>query len=325
MKTQDDPWVGMLSEDLLARDYGTIPIIEEEILDRGGLLTVIGATEVGKSYFLLQMALNLATGTAILGQWGVVKPVKVLFIQGELSKGRHQERVKKLIASFGSVPNLRTMSPDNLKLDNEKHVAKLSRLMVEYETEVVIFDPIRPFHTGDENSSQDMERVFTAFREYQNQLDVAVAYSHHERKPSNEPSYIKKGLGEARGTGLFIDRLDTAFRLTKNKADQVTLNVGKLRNVNGAKPEDIEMMIDYDTGLFVPTTIASTGLKTKALLDLIPAEPTDYGQVEKAITTALDVSRSSVRRKLIQMEDEGLVVKTQNPDDARKKQISSVH
>ena len=52
--------------DLLALNYPSNTIISNDILDVGGLMLVVGPTSVGKSYFLLQLAMLVVTGTAVV-------------------------------------------------------------------------------------------------------------------------------------------------------------------------------------------------------------------------------------------------------------------
>ena len=323
-----DDWEVLNVDELLAWEYESTPIIGDDILDQGGLLLAEGATEIGKSYFLLQLAMSLATGEPFLGRWSVDRPLRVLLLQAEIGKRRFQQRVAKLWPNFirGSFSsNLMVMSPYSLKLDDEGNLRKLEAIIVGANVEVVIFDPLRPFHQGDENSSQDMETIFTAFREFQVKHDMAVVYAHHERKPDQ---FNKKGHGlyESRGSGVITDRPDTVFRLSATSdRSRVTLTVEKLRNSAEIQhPDPTEMYVDTETGLFIPTATTSTGLKTGDVLTLVPVEPVDFGNVADEISQALSVGRKTAERKLTQMDAEGLVAKAVNPDDKRKRLICKV-
>ncbi|RKZ07898.1 conjugal transfer protein TraC, partial [bacterium] len=56
---------------------------------------IYAARGVGKTFFALEMALGAATGTPFLG-WHVEKPVRVLYIDGEMSMIDIQQRLLKM-------------------------------------------------------------------------------------------------------------------------------------------------------------------------------------------------------------------------------------
>ena len=84
------------------------------------------------------------------------------------------------------------------------------------------------------------------------------------------------------------------------------------------------MTVDLDSGLFLPTTVASSGLKTGQVLALVPAEPRDFGRVSREIAEEFGVGQKTAERKLTQMEAEGLVTRRVDPNDKRKKLIVQV-
>ena len=91
--TQDLKWVRM--GEFLAMNFPHQTVIGNDLLDGGEKLCIFGPSEAGKSYWLIQLALNLSTGTPFLGYPIPVRQT-VLILQSELSPRRYQERLAKL-------------------------------------------------------------------------------------------------------------------------------------------------------------------------------------------------------------------------------------
>lgn len=159
-------------EEILEADFEFNPVIGDDILDIGGSLLIVGATEVGKSYFVEQLALSLASGTPFLGRWSVEREYQVLLLQAEIGHRRFQERIRKLASNFEPSTiqsSLFLGSVTGLKFDSTDALVDVRQTLRMMDTEVLILDPLLPFHSGDENSSKDMQRLFTSFRELQEQ------------------------------------------------------------------------------------------------------------------------------------------------------------
>ena len=325
MSKQNIPVLEALTlDEFLGKDYGIETVITEGILDRSGLLLIEGPTEAGKSYLAQQMAFDMSRGEPILGQWAVERPFNVLLVQAEIGAKRFQDRTSKLAKNYEGYGNQLFLATHyNLKLDTAEGRLEMDRTLRLHKIEVVLLDPMRPFHQGDENSSQEMEKFFGQVKALQEIHNIAVVFTHHERK-TDDPR--RSGLQSARGSSLITDRPDTILRLSKSKdRTKSTLSFEKLRNGDDSKhPDPLEMTVDLDSGLFLPTTVASSGLKTGQVLALVPAEPRDFGRVSREIAEEFGVGQKTAERKLTQMEAEGLVTRRVDPNDKRKKLIVQV-
>ena len=295
--------------DLLALEYPANTIIGGDILDVGGLMLVVGPTSVGKSYFLLQLAMHLVTGTAVVGQWAVPRPFSTYLVQAEIGRKRFQSRVSKLWANFtvDGAADLWLESPYNLKLDTTEGLAALEDVVVDKHLEVLIIDPIRPFHNRDENKSEEMERLFDAFRLLQFKYDVAIVFGHHDRKPSADG--FGKSIYKTRGSGVITERPDTSFRIEESKqAGMVEFVNDKLRNGEQKLPKQ-RWLADRKTGLFSP---ADTKLvdKGKIVTTLLSRGELALSEVVKVVMEEGGVSNKGAYSIINTLEREGVVVKT---------------
>ena len=288
--------------ELLKLDYKLEPIIDGGLLVQESTMLVVGPTEVGKSYFVLQMALELASGRPFLYQWKVTRPFRVLLVQAEVGRSKFQDRVRKFSTVYGKTEGrLRLATQYTLKLDEGGGHEALGEVLAQYETEILILDPMRPFHGGDENSSRDVERFFHALRLYQQERSLAVVLTHHERKPFMGMSSGNKY--DARGSSLITDRPDTVLRLASNKnANMVTMTAEKLRNAEeSVKPGPWKLEKDSKTGLFTVLGASSENERERVIAEMI-GDGLPYEQFRAQVAEKFSVTDRTVKRWTDELE-----------------------
>lgn len=156
-----------------------------------GLLVGIGGT--GKSFLALETATSLSVGRAIAGGlFPASPPGRVVYLAGEESDrllaerlrgtldlaGRSQLDPKNLILLPLAGQDCRLVSqgaPTDL-LSELKERAQGARL--------IIIDPIRRFHDGDENDSSAMTRLVVVLESLAKHTGAAVLALHHANRAS---------------------------------------------------------------------------------------------------------------------------------------------
>ena len=272
-------------------------------------MLVVGPTSVGKSYFLLQLAMHLVTGTPVVGQWPIPRPFSTYLVQAEIGRKRFQSRVAKLWDNFVGSPaaDLWLESPYDLKLDTPEGLAALEAVVVEKGVEVLIIDPLRPFHGRNENDSQEMQRLFDSFLRLQFKYDVAVVFGHHDRKPSADG--WGKSIYKTRGNTVITDRPDTAIRIEESKqAGMVEFINDKLRNGEQKLPKQ-RWRADRQTGLFSPAT-TNTVDKAAVVAELLKDGEVALAEVVRGIMSAAGVSSKAAYTLIQELERDAIVVKT---------------
>jgi len=146
-----------------------------------GMLTIWAAQpKTGKSFAVMQLGHALSQGRNIWG-FKVPKAVRVLYFQGELSKGMVAERA---ISMFGreSLTNPRqfamTDKPDET-ISLIQHPEVLNDIAENYD--VIIVDPLSAFNSNDENSFTSVRETISVFDSLKAK-GKAVIVVHHTRK-----------------------------------------------------------------------------------------------------------------------------------------------
>ncbi|MEF3698712.1 AAA family ATPase [Desulfolutivibrio sp.] len=139
------------------------PLIPALKWNKGATLMISGETGVGKSFYALELAYALASGTDFLGL-PVSGPQKVVIIQSENDAETMRERMESRIAAKGG-------NEDNLWLVEEgqyasysgtlvdhngkptNNTSKLAETLKETSPDVIIVDPLSDFHTAKENDA----------------------------------------------------------------------------------------------------------------------------------------------------------------------------
>lgn len=245
-------------------------ILGERWLCKGGSLTIVSSSGVGKSSFCLQFATAMATGTPFFGiAHPEGRPMRVGIIQAENDWGDVLE------AMFGSVQWLLTagrgtvgagqLLNENLKLFRENtktgHVflGILRQLIKEHRLEVVIIDPLMAFFGGDVNDQKGMS-VFlrNTLQPILEETGCVVVLIHHTAKPkaekaqsSSEVAYLGAGSSELTNWSREVAVLQREpDRKDKNKA-AFSLTLCKRAGRSGMVDEDgnrqPKIRIDHST------------------------------------------------------------------------------
>lgn len=175
-----------------------------------GLLTLWAAEpKTGKSFAAMQIGYALASGTPLWDFQTTEQKLRVLYFQGELSKGMVYARAK---AMFGvpAVKNPRryamTAKPDE-PIDLVASPEVLTDLAEDYD--VVIVDPISVFTTNDESRSHTVNEVVGLFDPLRAQ-GKAVMLVHHLRKldQNRDGTPVVPGFNDIRGSSAWFATAD---------------------------------------------------------------------------------------------------------------------
>lgn len=202
-----------------------------------------GPGGVGKTMLELQIAVGLATGTPVCGglfECAGAAPVVMVAAEEDVNVLTH--RLHAIVhalyaqrARFGlqieSKPflarlqnNLRLFAGTTaglLLLDRDgRRTATLKALGNAAErAQLIIIDPLRQFHGGDENDSASMDRVVLALRQVARQSGAALVFAHHTNKAA---TFSGQGdvAGAARGSSALTDGVRWQLNLSKPTKEQ---------------------------------------------------------------------------------------------------------
>ena len=195
--------------ELAALPVPDISYLWGDLLRPLGRMAIIGAPKDGKSFYVLQMGLHIATGTPFLGM-NTAEGV-VLYVNYEISEEKLQERVQDISAELGMAApeNLLLASVEGLALNKPAGKRELEKLIMEAIAEagrldVLIIDPRRNSMDGDENQSEVMTAWCHNLDDLRTTYNLAIAIVHHTGKSTT---------GAGRGSSVFDGWLDTITKL----------------------------------------------------------------------------------------------------------------
>ncbi|MBU9218211.1 helicase RepA family protein [Burkholderia gladioli] len=202
-----------------------------------GLLVAPGAT--GKSQLALDVAISLALGRPVAdGLFPACPPSKVVYLAAEECEGLLAERLRPLIdLDEQSNPKLR----DNLILlpmageacglvaDNRPTALYQALREISADARLIIVDPLRRLHGGDENSSADMTQFVVLMEQLARATGAAVLGLHHANRASAGDGGSQHA---ARGSSALVD--GARWQLNLSRMDEKTADQNRLSDAERA-------------------------------------------------------------------------------------------
>ncbi|UOF78759.1 regulatory protein repA [Caudoviricetes sp.] len=189
------------------------------LLPKPGIVILLGAPKVGKSFLALQIAMQLAGGVSILGHPPTV-PCRVLYIQLDTSELVWRDRLMQLQQQGHTLPsNIFMAHPDILKppaVITQPEVRDcLRQVLADSAPDLVVIDVFRKLHQHDENDSTAMkiinDHLAAIFGAY------SVLMLHHTKKSSNpEGDAETEVILGSRGSTEISGNADAIWKLNRN-------------------------------------------------------------------------------------------------------------
>lgn len=221
-----------------------------------GNLVAPGAT--GKTQFLLQLAVSRCLGLPTLGGlFPEAPPENVLFLAAEEQEVVMRQRLHDIthwLIEDGLFPS-RTRSDVVTELDERLRLFPLSGHNVQLLSEggitdalnriaklgdgcrLVIADPLRRFHDGDENDSGAMTQLVQGFERIAMKTKAAVLVAHHTNKAAT-----LSGQGEAQQAARGSSALTDGVRWQANLSSMSSKTAMDL----GISPDDARFLVRFD-------------------------------------------------------------------------------
>lgn len=215
-----------LNWDAIEQNYCIIDFVFPGLTAGGlGMLAAPGGT--GKSYMLLALASSIAMGKPLLESWPACEPAKVLLFFAEDPPDIVHNRLRYLLQSewVGDAKS-RQLLKDNLvvrslvgedcivaaqpQFEKKWYRTEFSTAIeaeaTAHNARLIMLDPLRQFHTMDENSSGDMTELLKLMHGIAFRSKAAILFAHHTNKNSSF-----QGAGDAqqaaRGSSAITDNI----------------------------------------------------------------------------------------------------------------------
>jgi len=205
--------------------------VVESFIYPGSVTMIYSPPAQFKSLIAAGMSFAIANGREFLGM--KTKKSAVLYLDGENSQGIMKERAEQIHKGMRLTRNIFPLFflQGGLLMDSKKNInlpylVEVENLIKKEKIKIIIFDTLHRFCLYDENSSDDINKLYTeVFKPLADSLGVAVVFLHHSRKD-----------GGYRGSGDFLGMVDVSYRIDrKYKTNEFTIINEKCRS--GEIPE----------------------------------------------------------------------------------------
>ena len=310
-----------------ADDFLMRPIKQQEdivgcgILPARSLAMVTAYSKEGKSLFVCNLGICIASGKPFLNQFPVTRRRRVLYFQLEISEKSMQRRLNLMLnyaSDNGMIPGpfFQIVNLPPIKIDQDAGIKAAMRIIRATRAEVVIWDPLYKLHSLEENKQRDMRRVLEKFEYLRDTFGIAQLIVHHHGKPVQNSG--RETFQLKRGSSALDDFGDSYLTLTRYKKKESS-NYQRLSFTlrNAEEPEDLVLYRDPASLWYEVVSPAEKNMKVsledvvRALVELggrakrkalIEKLRNSYGASER---TATDSMAEAHRLRRIQKERVG--------------------
>lgn len=157
-----------------------------EVFSKQSLGFLVGLPECGKTWAAMDLAIELSRGGYWLGRIKTNK-AKVLFIDQERAISETQRRFKALLAEKGLTKEeisamLYIDVSSHRKMDLDNSYQSFRNELMEIKPDVIIVDSFVTFHTKDENSRMEVQKVLDRIKALREEFGCATLFVNHESK-----------------------------------------------------------------------------------------------------------------------------------------------
>jgi hypothetical protein len=238
---------------LLQEEFADDPYLVEKLITRGAVGAIGGPPKVVKTWLALEFAISVATGTRACGTFYAERGTAAYVFAED--RGRQiKNRMRALLAGAG-----RTLPAGSLflkprgafidLLSNDDLAWIVASCRRCGKLDLLVLDPMRDLHTGEENGSDSMSDVMRRLRALGEILGCAVIVVHHMAKPS-ETNGRRGGGQKLRGNGAIHGSLDAGIYFVdsdKNGEDEWTAEIeSELKGARSAGFFNLTLKVDDD-------------------------------------------------------------------------------
>lgn len=225
--------------DLLAKDLPPIQWFADGLIPDEGAIIIGGSSGIGKSWMLLDLGQEISRGGKWLGEFQTTKGV-VLYVDEENGERFMKQRLQMLNAG-------KQVNPKDVEFYlmcyqgfyfSKDPVQKLERLIQVIKPNVIIMDALIRVHRGDENSAQDMAKIFAVVKSLIIKHKCLFVFADHHRKPGMNQSSGDVMLRGSTEKLAFIDGLISV----QKKDGKLLVENSKNRHGRELKPFYVEVV-----------------------------------------------------------------------------------
>jgi hypothetical protein len=214
----------------------TPKFVVADLLHRGMVMVLGGASKSGKTYLLLMLGLAVAAGINFL-KW-ISYPGRVLFVNCEIPESFLKQRLKQLCKLLGideqCLRNMDVLTLRGRLIDIEDLVITLAGRIKPGDYDLILIDPVyKLYGDRDENSASAIGNLCGLLGKLASQTKAAVAYAAHFSKGNQS---TRASLDRISGSGVFARDADAILTLTEHQIKNCYVVESTLRNCPPAAP-----------------------------------------------------------------------------------------
>jgi len=264
-----------------------------------------GPPKCCKSWFGLDMAVSVASGTPCLDRFPVKQPDPVLIFLAEDALPAVRSRIEALCAHrhiHVDSLNLYVITASALRLDLGRDQQRLKATLDALKPRFLLLDPLIRLHRLDENSAADISNLLGFVREIQRAYDMAVVIVHHaSKKRRAQPGQALRGSSDLHAFG------DSNAYLTPRN-DSILLTI---EHRSAKPPEPVELkLVSSDAAIHL--AIAAPANLHNPLPDRIMSLLTNENQplTQTIMRDRLKVNNQRLSQTLNRLDQQGLILRT---------------
>jgi hypothetical protein len=240
----------------------------------------------------------------------------VLYLDEENGSDEMDDRIKQIALGMGCDQNapFYHFSYAGLMLDVPANCQTIKDLIERVGARLVILDSLQDFMTGDENSKEDTQPIFTSLKRISNQTGAAFWVQHHSGKN-----------GDYRGSTTIKGNVDLMLEV-KSEDDSGLITFRSKKNRKGTPIRfSAEALWVDETFTLKPSTQAAAHSMSKAE-DYVISFLTDHpgATVEEVMNNAIVCTRSMAKKTLYNLAGRHLVRRTNPGEKEARYEVSPV-
>lgn len=184
------------------------------LIPRGAITLLLGDKKHGKSAIAMELAVDTAQRTP---RW-LGFPLNAdlsgfaVYLLGEDALGEAAHRIQRMTGQPGLPILLNVIPPDQTEIDE-----LLSRLASQ-KIALLVVDPCRKYHHGNEDSSDTISELFTKLETFARAKNCAVLVLHHLKRNAH-PRNVADLATLYRGSSVHVDRPRVVLGLRHSKGE----------------------------------------------------------------------------------------------------------
>lgn len=193
----------------------------EGLWARSAIGLIGGAPKCCKTWFGLDMAVSVATGTHALGHFPTSGRGPALVYLAEDALPQVRCRIEAICRRRGhdiDQLDLHVITAPTLRLDQKADQDRLAETIGALGPQIVLLDPLVRLHRLDENSAGEISGLLGFFRDLQRRFDAAIVLVHHaSKKQRSQPGQALRGSSDLHAIGdcnAYLARKDQRIMLT---------------------------------------------------------------------------------------------------------------